>query len=285
MVLLGCGSMGAHHLRLLRRNPKVHVECVVDPALQDGLEVPVVRSLETMENLQATIAWIATPIPTHAPLIEMSLNRGMHVFTEKPLAMTSQDAERLGVLAQKKNLLLYVGHSERFNPAYARLRQLLECGGMGRISAIECVRQGPQPARRIDVGVAIDMGVHDLDLIAEHWGFPRSIQGGRRVQNPSSWEDAVDAEMQFDQGLRISISFSRNVSEKKRFWRIHAEAGIFLFDFLAVQQEAAEEPLSLEHRDFFRILERDRKDASHRLHCAIKAVRMAEMLSQLPKSI
>lgn len=277
--------MGTHHLRLLRSNPDVHVECIVDPALQDGLGIPVVRTLDAMENLHASIAWIATPISTHASLIEMSLNRGMHVFTEKPLAMTYRDAERLGVLAKKKNRLLYVGHSERFNPAYARLRQLLECGSMGRISAIECVRQGKMPSRKMDAGVALDIGVHDLDLIAEHWGFPRSIQGARRIQNPSSWEDAVDAEMRFELDLRISISLSRNSSEKKRFWRIHAEAGIFLFDFLAGQQEASEEPLSLEHRDFFRILERDRKDASNRLQCAITAVRMAEKLSQLPQGI
>lgn len=273
--------MGRHHLRLLRENPAVDLVGVVDPLLPRDLGIPVFASLAEVPEALGEIAWISTPAQTHSALIREALERGMHVFVEKPFTTDPQDALQLMQLAENRKALLFVGHSERYHPAFrALIRQLQALQGES-IRRMECVRKGHVPVRGMDCGVAHEVAVHDLDCVQALLGNMAPERWSSKVERipGNRYEDALEANLSYPKGITASLLVSRMDSQKERRITVFTDRGSFTADFLTPFPNAAEEPLYLEHQEFFRILAlSDDALAAARLESARLAVDVATKL-------
>ncbi len=175
IALLGCGRMGRNHLRAIRADDRFDLVAVVDPvAIEPGADVlrgaPLLRSAAALPRVDATI--VATPTETHDDLVAFVLGGGAHMLVEKPLAATyAQCRDYLG------SPRLAVGHVERFNPAVRALAKLLGEGVIGEPIHLVSTRIGGYPAAASpETNVAIDLAVHDLDVLRHLLG-PLRVEG------------------------------------------------------------------------------------------------------------
>jgi predicted dehydrogenase len=154
---------------------------------------------------------IATITPTHFELAKLFLENGIHVNVEKPICLKTSEAEILVQLAEKKNLTLCVGHSERYNPAYQEL-----CKSIKNPEFIEFNRYAPFKLRGSDVSVLHDLMIHDIDLMLAMDSTPYqlvSAQAGKMVTKTYDW---CSASFRFDSGLFCQINSSRLAKEMIR---------------------------------------------------------------------
>lgn len=167
--LVGLGSMGVNHARVLAQLPDVEFVGVVDPVAEQGLRSqgrPVLTDLDALLDLDLDYAVVATPTVTHLPLGLRLAQAGVHVLIEKPLTLDAAEAGELTAAFESRGLVGAVGHIERYNPALQQARDRIEAGQLGEIHQVATRRQGPFPARIGDVGVILDLATHDIDLTA-----------------------------------------------------------------------------------------------------------------------
>lgn len=164
----GAGVMGRNHARVLCDIRDVELTHVFDP---DGVTAEGVAAaygaaaVTTAEDFVAAgldAAVVATPNRTHADLAVALLDKGVHVLVEKPIAATVEDARRIIDAARANDRVLMVGQVERFNPAVDAVKRAIDGDD---IISIQITRVGPFPPRMGEVGVVIDLAVHDIDII------------------------------------------------------------------------------------------------------------------------
>ena len=165
IAVIGAGHLGRIHAKLLGQVDGGKLVAVSDPfeAARKNAEelfgVPVYADYrDCLPDIDAAV--IAAPTDMHADIAKTLLNAGKHVLVEKPLTIERDDANRLSSLANAKKLTLQVGHVERFNPAFTALEKLAV-----DVKYVEAVRASSFPGRCLDVGVVMDLMIHDLDLI------------------------------------------------------------------------------------------------------------------------
>lgn len=166
IALIGLGSMGRNHLKTIRNTPEVELVATVDPVNNNLDELSNIQQYDNIEDLiknhTLDAAIIATPTSTHFEVAERLLNEKINLLVEKPIAKNSQEARNLYLLAHKNNCKLVVGHIERFNPAIQALLPFLK---NEKIIHIEASRFSGYPSRITDVGVKLDLSIHDIDLM------------------------------------------------------------------------------------------------------------------------
>jgi|MDTG01.3.fsa_nt_gb predicted dehydrogenase len=166
IALIGLGSMGRNHLKTIRNTPEVELVATVDPVNNNLDELSNIQQYDNIEDLiknhTLDAAIIATPTSTHFEVAERLLNEKINLLVEKPIAKNSQEARSLYLLAHKNNCKLVVGHIERFNPAIQALLPFLK---NEKIIHIEASRFSGYPSRIADVGVKLDLSIHDIDLM------------------------------------------------------------------------------------------------------------------------
>ena len=164
----GAGVMGRNHARVLcdiRDFRLTHVfdaDAVVAEGVAGAYDAMGVSGIDAFLEAGLDAAVVSTPNRTHADLGVALLERGVHVLVEKPIAATVQDARRLIDAAAANKRVLMVGQVERFNPAVEAVKRAVEGE---QIISIQITRVGPFPPRMGDVGVVIDLAVHDIDII------------------------------------------------------------------------------------------------------------------------
>ncbi len=167
--LIGLGSMGRHHARVLRGLEGVDLVAVADPG---GDRHNVSGSLDVLagvdELIRVGVDYVTVAVPTglHEEVALKLAAAGVHALVEKPLGPDVESAQRIADAFDEAKLVGGVGHIERYNPAVQSLRQRLENGDLGEIYQIATRRQGPFPARIADAGVVRDLAPHDIDLAA-----------------------------------------------------------------------------------------------------------------------
>lgn len=166
--------MGAFHVRNYAQIECAQLVAVADPdpqarrrALGDSriAEYPDWREMIQYGTEELDAISIACPSEHHAEIALEALAGGLHVLVEKPIATTLPDALRMRGAALEAGRKLMVGHVERFNPAVAKLRELVADGRLGTVYRAHATRVGPLPTRIQDTGVAIDLATHDLDVM------------------------------------------------------------------------------------------------------------------------
>ena len=166
--VVGVGIMGANHARVFAGLPDVQLIGVADPnrAQRDlvtrVLGTPAVDNLDALLEMDIDAVTIAAPTHLHHEIALKCIARGLHILVEKPVASTVEEGRDIIGAARRAGVTLVVGHVERFNPAVQAIKQALAGED---ILSIAITRVGPFPPRMSNVGVVIDLAVHDIDLI------------------------------------------------------------------------------------------------------------------------
>lgn len=166
--VVGLGVMGKNHARVLADLPGVELAGVTDPDqaqvdfVTERLGCPGFTELEALMDAGVDALTIAAPTQLHTPIALAAIARGIHVLVEKPIAQSVSEGRAIIEAAEKAGVTLMIGHVERFNPAVQAVRQAVAGDD---ILSIQITRVGPFPPRMSDIGVVIDLAVHDIDLI------------------------------------------------------------------------------------------------------------------------
>jgi len=233
VILVGAGSMGKNHLRLLKASPQVELLAVVDPAPSVPVDVPLYADLHScLATHQPQAAVIATPLSTHFDLAKTLLQLGVHVLLEKPISPDLQTARELSDIARQKELVLAVGHSERYNPAFLRFLDLFQQGITGEVYRVDCQRVGPFPQRIGDTGVTMDLSVHDLDVLHAVLGTdPEWIVARKEQRIHEHSEDGIQAWMGFPGEVSAMLTVNWLSPRKERFLNVYGHKGMLYCDF------------------------------------------------------
>ena len=169
MGLIGLGSMGRHHARVIREVEGMELVAVAD---QYGDRHGVAQGLEVLPDVEALVgagieaAMVAVPTYLHEEVALALCEAGVHTMVEKPIAATAVEGQRVAEAFAGAGLLGAVGYVERCNPALLEMRRRIAEGQLGEVIQITTSRQGPFPGRIADVGVVKDLATHDVDLTA-----------------------------------------------------------------------------------------------------------------------
>ena len=223
VVVLGVGSLGKEHARIyaelatagLIRFAGVHDVSPLQAAkVAEKHGVPAFASLD--EALAAAEAFsVVTPTPTHFELAKTILSSGKHVLVEKPMTDNAAHAAGLVQLAQEKNSVLQVGHVERFNPVLKYLEQVATDPRF-----IETHRLSPYPKRSTEIGVVLDLMIHDLDVVLGFVQSPVASVDAVGIPVLSKSEDIANARLRFENGCVANLTVSRVSPEKMRKIRV-----------------------------------------------------------------
>ena len=168
MGVVGVGVMGSNHARVLADIPDVELVGIVDPdcaqasAVAQALCCPAFDNVEQLLEAGVDAATIAAPTHVHHELALSFIRERIHVLVEKPIASSTEEGRSLIAAARRAGVTLMVGHVERFNPAVQAIKHAIR---QEHILSIAITRVGPYPPRMSNVGVVIDLAVHDIDLI------------------------------------------------------------------------------------------------------------------------
>jgi UDP-N-acetylglucosamine 3-dehydrogenase len=166
--VVGVGVMGSNHARVLAEIPGVKLVGVVDPDSKQRDFVARMLGCATFTSLDGLIRngvdaiTIAAPTHLHRDIALECATRGVHIMVEKPIAPTIEEGRAIVAAARRAGVTLMAGHVERFNPAVETLKRAIKDQ---HILSIAITRVGPFPPRMSNVGVVIDLAVHDIDLI------------------------------------------------------------------------------------------------------------------------
>jgi len=209
MAVIGAGRMGQFHLKHLSKNPSVTLSGIVDSSAERRESLARKYKTTALADPSALIgqidaAIIATPTSTHRSIGGPLLSAGISCLIEKPLASTLEDAEALISAATASGAILQVGHIERFNPAVMEAARHIS-----HPQFIEVNRLGPYDPRVAEVGVILDLMIHDLDIVLFLVGenVTRVEAFGAKVL--SNHEDIAKVRLHFAGGCIADLSASR----------------------------------------------------------------------------
>ena len=245
MAVIGCGHLGRIHARLLSEIEQVRLVGVVDPepAAHQGVAEPLqLKSWSDHRQLPGEVeaAVLAAPTSLHTPIALELMERGVHLLIEKPLAPTAHDAQRMMLASARHAVVLAVGHVERFNPAFLAVRHQVQ-----QPSAIEAVRTGGFTFRSTDVGVVLDLMIHDLDLVLSLVASPLQRIDAVGLPVVTEQEDVAQARLEFANGCVAHLKASRTSPQAQREMTIYErDQHVFVdFDRRSVQVMLRSNPL------------------------------------------
>jgi predicted dehydrogenase len=238
--LAGLGSMGRNHLRVISNHPETVLAAVADPTAEalaaavdqtgaQGFDDP----LEMIARADLDGVVVAAPTTNHTALALAAIERGLPVLVEKPLAATVDDAIAIVTAARKRGVAVQVGHVERYNPAVLEMGRLLRAGWLSTIYAITSRRAGPFPARIRDVGVTVDLGTHDVDMLSWIAGErPIRVYAETAQRIHATHEDLTFGLMHFPSGATGFLDVDWLTPAKRRSLTAVGEEGMFELDYL-----------------------------------------------------
>jgi predicted dehydrogenase len=298
VAVIGVGSLGKHHARILAGLPGVDLAGIVDINEARALEVaglvnaPVANAEEILGRVDAVT--IAVPTESHLAVALPFLRRGTAVLVEKPLARDVGEAQEMVDAAAASGAIFGVGHTERFNPAVAAVRPLLD-----HPRFIEVHRLGTFPDRSLDIDVVFDLMIHDLDVVLSI--VPSDIIAveavGVAVLTPRP--DIANARLKFASGCIANVTASRISKDRVRKIRIFQRDAYLSVDYASQEVErwrllkangkmpaidggkldvAHEEPLKRELADFVAAVSEKRAPAVTGAD-GVRAIKLAQRIT------
>jgi len=229
--VIGAGHLGQHHIRLLAAIDGVQLQGVVDVDETRGRSLAQKYGTDFYPHFEmmpsdTKAAVVATPTPTHYAITRSLLEKGIHCFVEKPLTETIEEAETLIRLAQERQLVLQVGHVERFNPAVMEMSR-----HANNPIFVEASRLGPYDPRVSHIGVVLDLMIHDIDIVlalVRDTVVRLDAVGGRLL---SEHPDIVKATLYFSRGCRADLTASRVSIKRYRKIRVFQSDAYMSLDY------------------------------------------------------
>lgn len=251
LAVVGLGKMGLSHLAVINAHPRVKVEAVCDPVgyVLDVLnKYTGVRTWTDFERMLNEVALdaiiIATPSGMHSTMVKAALDKGLHVFCEKPFCLDTKDGEQVTRLATEKGRVNQVGYHNRFVGAFQEVKRLLDARALGEVTHVLAEAYGPvvlkpkgttwRAQRAQGGGCLYDYAAHPLNLVNWYFGEPFGVGGSllHRIYSQDT-DDEVFATLYYDDGksAHISVNWSdescRKMSTKITVWgtngRIYAD--------------------------------------------------------------
>jgi predicted dehydrogenase len=235
--MLKIGVLGAGHLG------KIHIKCIQlasetyelvgfydpSPAAQELAAQLGITAFASVDDLMdaVDVVDVVTPTPTHFELAEKAIKKGKHIFIEKPLTQTVEQAEQLMALRAEHQVLVQVGHVERFNPALLALEDM-ELAPM----FIEAHRLAAFNPRGTDVSVVLDLMIHDLDIVLSMVNSPVVKVSANGVAVVSDTPDIANARIEFANGCVANLTASRISLKQMRKVRLFQRDAYISLDFL-----------------------------------------------------
>jgi len=229
--VVGVGHIGSNHARLYAKIPAADFTAVYDvdlaraSAIAKKYGVAAAKSLEEFAEL-VDAASVSTPTSSHHQIALALLRRGKHLLIEKPIAENPQHATELAELAARNQLILQVGHVERFNPVLSALEARLT-----HPRFIEAHRLSSYPNRSTDIGVVLDLMIHDLEIILHLVRSPVQNIDAVGVPVLSRGEDIANARIRFENGCVANVTSSRISPERMRKIRVFQEDAYLSLDY------------------------------------------------------
>jgi predicted dehydrogenase len=229
--VVGTGSMGRNHLRVVNSIPEFQLSCAADIneknlfAACEPYSIDKYKDYREMES-EVDAVVVSTPTISHYDIASYFLENKKHVMVEKPITTTVGQADRLIRLAEENRVTLAVGFPERFNPAVEYIKSLVK-----KPLFIEVQRLGPFSPRSLDVDVIMDLMIHDLDIILQ-WddtGVKQINASG--VPIVSSKIDIANVRLQFNSKLVVNVTASRVSQKKTRKLRIFQKNNYISLDY------------------------------------------------------
>jgi predicted dehydrogenase len=229
--VVGVGHIGSNHARLYAEISSAELGAVYDVdsgrarAIAKKYGATAAQSLEEFAGL-VDAASVATPTNTHYQVAKPLLQLGKHLLVEKPITENTRDASELAELAAGSRLVLQVGHVERFNPVLSALEARLT-----HPRFIEAHRLSPYPDRSTDIGVVLDLMIHDLEVILHLVRSPVQSIDAVGVPVLSRGEDIANARLRFENGCVANVTSSRISPERMRKIRVFQEDAYLSLDY------------------------------------------------------
>ncbi len=231
VAVIGAGAMGSHHARVLSKIPEVDLVAISDLnlwraqlAAWKANTTPVRNYQDVFSRAEAVV--ISVPTPLHYQVGKEALEHGLHCLIEKPLASSLDEARKLLALSQEKNLVLQVGHIERFNPAVLEaVKHIHE----PRFITVE--RLGPYDPRMSHIGVVLDLMIHDLDILLTLVGSEVESIEALGAHILSDYEDIANVRVRFKTGCIANLTASRISLAKSRKLRLFQKEGYISLDY------------------------------------------------------
>jgi len=249
-AVIGAGHMGRHHCRIYSELDDVELIAVVDTNIDKAREFAQKYNCQALSDIgeiidKIDIASIAVPTIYHLSVAESLITNGKAVLIEKPLAADSNQANQILKLAEKYNVIVQVGHTERFNPVVQAL---------GRLNVkprfIETHRISPFTFRSADIGVVFDMMLHDIDIVLSltHRKIVQVDAVGVAVLGKN--EDIANARLTFDDGCVANLTASRLALKTERKIRVFSSQAYISLDYkkksgIAIKKDANIDILNL----------------------------------------
>ena len=255
--VVGVGHIGSNHARIYSELAKADLVAIldIDPARADEIggkyKTKVAASLNELADM-VDAASIATPTSAHFSIARDLLAQGKHLLIEKPITEKTSDARDLAQVAAEKRLVLQVGHVERFNPVLSALEQRLT-----HPRFIEAHRLSPYPNRSTEIGVVLDLMIHDLEIILHL--VDSTVENIDAVGVPvlSRGEDIANARLRFASGCIANVTSSRISPERMRKIRVFQEDAYLSLDYQGqsgeiyrrVNGQITREPVAIEKEE------------------------------------
>ena len=230
-AVIGVGSLGQHHARILAKHPASELIGIVDTDEKRGEKIASqygVSHYKDTESIKGAVkaVVISVPTPAHFAVAKEMLYSGINCLVEKPFTSTVQEAQELIQISKEKNLVLQVGHVERFNPAVIGAQPYIN-----NPRFVEVDRLGPFDPRVAHIGVVLDLMIHDLDILLTL--VKSKVVGlesyGAKVL--SDHEDIAKVRLKFSNGCVADLSASRISMERYRRIRIFQPESYISIDY------------------------------------------------------
>lgn len=235
VVIIGFGSMGKNHLRVLSGIDKVSVVGVVEPSKEVKLPLGVNRlNIESLGDLDIDYAIICSPTSSHFDVSMQLASMGVNFLLEKPACLSWQQATILRDEIVRRELIVGIGYVENCNPSIIATKSFLQTDEIGSILQVSTQREGPDSKRIQDVGVVKDLLCHDVAIVYELMQSKyASIKSDKLYSNAeSSFESSVLAFSRLESGVLVSHQVNWIAAKKIRTVTIYGTQGTIYLDLL-----------------------------------------------------
>ncbi len=277
--VIGVGAMGENHVRVYHKMEEANLIAISD--VNERALKRIEKKYETtgytdynelLENPEIEAVSICVPTTFHHSVVMEAIKNKKHVLVEKPIAFTLEEAEEMIAAAKEAGVILATGHVERFNPAVQKAKELVDDGVIGDIVSAFAKRVGPLPPRIKDVGVAIDLAIHDLDVM--NYLFDENIVQVYGVMNSilddCEFEDHAEIMVSFDNESTGIIEVNWLTPYKRRELELTGTDGIISVDYIEQSIDVFgkfaqdieikhEEPLKEELKSFLNAVENNQE--------------------------
>ena len=239
--VIGVGAMGVHHARVYSELENANLVAISDLMRDKSEEVAkeysakgFVDYMDILKMPEIDAVSVCVPTTHHFNVVMDAIEHGKHVLVEKPIAFTLREAEAMVKAAKDEGVKLATGHVERFNPAVGKAKELIKDDVIGEVVSASAKRVGPFPPRIKDVGVIIDLAIHDVDIMYHLFDSPISriyANMGSRLEK-CEYEDHAEIMSSFKNGIIGMLEVNWLTPYKKRKLEVTGVDGIISIDYI-----------------------------------------------------